>query len=148
MSISYPKSWKGVFIPQTPRSWCSTDTEVARGADMARRTSADAMWHYGHVARPRMAHARRRWRGHVARGHAGPPGHLWGVPRGEWRGRHLEGAQVSGPWLEVWGGNANALPRLSFYIGYIKLFSLCRTMFPRIFLLQVTWWIRSIGSDR
>ena len=26
-------------------------------------------------------------------------------------GRHMEGPRVSGPWLEVWGGNANALPR-------------------------------------
>ena len=29
-----------------------------------------------------------------------------------WQGdRHMEGPQVSGPWLEVWGGNGNALLR-------------------------------------
>ena len=33
-----------------------------------------------------------------------------GAPRGK-GGRHMEGPWVSGPWLEVWGGNANALPR-------------------------------------
>ena len=26
-------------------------------------------------------------------------------------GRHLEGPRVSGPWLGIWGGNTNALPR-------------------------------------
>ena len=33
-------------------------------------------------------------------------------PHGEWRGRHLEGPRVSGPWLEVWGSNAPANTRM------------------------------------
>ena len=52
-------------------------------------------------------------------------------PRGEWRGRHLEGPRVSGPWLEVCGGNANALPRPSFYTHDSLFFIPCGTMFPR-----------------
>ena len=50
----------------------------------------------------------------------------------------MEGPRVSGPWLGVWGGNANALPRPSFY--------------TYDFLLQATWQhhmrrIQSRGVD-
>ena len=57
---------KGAYLPQDCRA------DVAHEADVARGTSADATRHRGHVAGPRMTHARRMWRGHVAGGHAGP----------------------------------------------------------------------------
>ena len=40
---------------------------------------------------------------------AGLQGRPCGAPRGRY-GRQLEGPRVSGPWLGIWGGNANALP--------------------------------------
>ena len=65
----------------------------------------------------------------------------------------MKGPLVSGPWLEVWGGNANALPRPSFYTSDFWLFSSCGTMFPWIFLLQVMSKnhkrrLRSLSVDR
>ena len=44
----------------------------------------------------------------ATRVHAGPCGRPCGAPRG--RGWQMEGPWVSGPWLGIWGGNANALP--------------------------------------
>ena len=46
---------------------------------------------------------------------------------GDW---HLEGPRVSGPWLGLWGGNANALPCPSLYTHNFFVFILCGTMFP------------------
>ena len=43
----------------------------------------------------------------------------------------MKGPRVSGPWLEFWGGNANALPRPSFYTHNFSVFIPCRTVFPR-----------------
>ena len=65
----------------------------------------------------------------------------------------MKGPRVSEPWLEVWGGNANALPLPSFYTRDFRLFSSCGTMFAWILLLQVTWtnhWrrLRSLSVDR
>ena len=40
----------------------------------------------------------------------GPRGRPCGAPRGR-EGRRMEGPQVSGPWLGIWGGNANVLLR-------------------------------------
>ena len=88
-----------------------------------------------------MAHARRRWRGHVARGHTGPH---WStrtaVRAATWQGGwRVKGPRVSGPWLECWGGNAKALPHYTLSTRDFRLFNLCETMFPQIFLLQVMW---------
>ena len=59
-------------------------------------------------------------------------------------GWHLEGPQVSGPWLGVWGGNANALPRPNSYTCHFFYFIPCGTMFPNgSYLLQVTWQQRT-----
>ena len=62
------------------------------------------------------------------RGHASPRGHPGGAT---WQsgGSHLEGPRVSGPWLGVWGGNANALRRPLLYTHLFRLFSPCGTMF-------------------
>ena len=67
------------------------EADVARGCDVAQRPRAG----------PRVAHARRRWRGwhkHVAGGnaiHAGPRGRPCGAPRGRgvgsWRAHGLVG---------------------------------------------------------
>ena len=43
----------------------------------------------------------------------------------------MKGPWVSGPWLVVWGGNAKALNRPTFYTVYPLFFLLCGTMFPR-----------------
>ena len=43
----------------------------------------------------------------------------------------MKGPWVSGPWLEYWGGNANALPRSMLYTCYSPLILMCGTMFPR-----------------
>ena len=43
----------------------------------------------------------------------------------------MKGPRVSGPWLEYWGGNANALYRPSLYMHYSSPFLPCGTMFPR-----------------
>ena len=77
----------------------------------------------------------------MAGGHAGP--------RGEWRGRHLEGPQVNGPWLEVWSGNTNVLPRPSFSTHDFVFFIPCGTMSLGNLFLQVTWQHsgRRIGSQ-
>ena len=43
----------------------------------------------------------------------------------------MKGPWVSGPWLVVWGGNANAFRRPTFYTRHLSLFLPCVTMFPR-----------------
>ena len=48
-------------------------------------------------------------------------------------GWHLEGPQVSRPWLGVWGSKANALPHPNSYTHDFHLFRPCGTMFLRIF---------------
>ena len=53
-------------------------------------------------------------------------------------GWHVKGLWVSGPWLDSWGGNANALDRPTFYTHQLLSFSPCGTMFPLIFSLQYT----------
>ena len=48
------------------------------------------------------------------------------------RGWPLEGPRVSGPWLGVWGGNANALSRPNFYtheFGFSIRVGLCSCKF-------------------
>ena len=92
---------------------------------MARGTRVDATRHA-------------RLRGRPAQG----PGSAdtWRGPREstrtpEWRhvavgGWHLEGPQVSGPWLGVWGGNAIAFSRPTFYTRDSLPFLPCGTMFP------------------
>ena len=42
----------------------------------------------------------------------------------------MKGPRVSGFWLGDWGGNANALPRLTFYTYLLSNFLLCGAMFP------------------
>ena len=91
--------WKrGVFYSTDPAeadvvhtSWRGTRASW-RGA---RDQHADSTQHWGHVAGPRVAHATRRWRGHVAGGHAGPRRCPWGAPRGRrvgrWRAHGLLG---------------------------------------------------------
>ena len=43
----------------------------------------------------------------------------------------MKGPRVSGPWLEVWGGNANALPHANSYTHIFFSFIPCGTMSPR-----------------
>ena len=50
------------------------------------------------------------------------------VATGGWQ---VKSPRVSGPCLEYWGGNANALPRSTLYTCYSPLILLCGTMFPR-----------------
>ena len=135
---------------------CWRGKRYQRRADMARdhRTSwrgardhhVDATQDWGHVAGPRVARARHRWRtgrGHVAGGHACPRGST----------RQMEGPRVSGPWFVDWGGNPNALPRPTFWSHFSSFFLPCGTMFPHGSNVQVTWrlhgrWIISRGVDR
>ena len=68
-------------------------------------------------------------------------------------GRQMEGPRVSRPWLGISGGNVNALPRPTFYPCNLSISLLCGTMFPHVFLLQVTWtrgrrWIQARSVDR
>ena len=87
---------KGVYLPQ------DCGAKVVREANVARGLSMDATRHWGHVARPRMAHVRRRWCiggaytwQEATRVHAGLPICPWGAPRGkgagEWRAHMLVG---------------------------------------------------------
>ena len=76
--------------------------DVAREADVAHRTRTDATRHTRPHGRACEAHAACRWhgwRGHIARGHAGPRGSKWRPVRGAtWQGGcHVKGPQVSGP---------------------------------------------------
>ena len=75
-----------------------------RRCDVARK----AMWQSR--ACPREAQgARRRGRRPRGRVHVDArEGRHWQV------GWQMEGTRVSGPWLGIWGGNANALPRPAF----------------------------------
>ena len=47
-------------------------------------------------------------------------------------GWHMDGPRVSGPWLGVWGGNANALPRPNSYRCLFVSFIPCGTMFHTV----------------
>ena len=61
----------------------------------------------------------------------------WGA---KWQGgRHMEGPRVSGPWLGVWGDNANALPHPTFYSNDSLVFIPCGTMSRGISPMQATW---------
>ena len=90
----------------------------------------------GHVAEPREPTRRlggtkeARMRG---RGHASPCGRPRGrhVARGGW---HLKGPRVSGPWLGVWGGNANALYRPTYYTHTFLFFSSVCDYVPASFI--------------
>ena len=84
---------------------------MARGGGVVRR------WHTGGAQVARMR----------GRGHASPRRRLGGATwQGGW---HLEGPRVSGPCLEYWGGNANALRPSTFYTRRFHLFLPCGTMF-------------------
>ena len=71
------------------------EVDVAPEADVARRTRKDATRHARPRGRACEAHATRRWRGHVAGGHAGPRGRLGGAT---WQGWQVKGPRVGGPW--------------------------------------------------
>ena len=96
----------------------------------------------GHVAELRVAHAGSlggpadvdAWQGPCESTQMPGRGATW--QSGGW---YLKGPRVSGPWLGVWGGNANALCRPLLYTQLFRPLSPCGTMFPRIFLLQATW---------
>ena len=107
---------------------------------MARGTSTDAMRHArprGRAARgPREPQVAPGWRGHVAGGHASPPGRPGGA---RWQGGwQVKGPRVSGRWLEYYGRNAIALNHLSSYTQDFRPFSPSGTKFPGDFLLQAT----------
>ena len=131
---------------------------MTRGTRSWRGPRDQRGWDTALRARGRAVHGPcevRRWRGwrrHVAWGHAGPRGRLWGAPRGE-GGWWVKGPRVSGPWLEYWGGNAKALARSTFYTWLSPLFLPRGTMFPRVSSVQDTWRHRggqrwSSGVDR
>ena len=77
-------------------------SDVPHKADVACGTSTDAMQHLGHVARPRMAHAKCKlcigdadtWE-KATRVHGGPRERPWGVRHGkgadEWKAHKLAG---------------------------------------------------------
>ena len=79
-------------------------------------------------ASPREAQVAHRARTHGV-GHASPGGRLGGATwQGGWQ---VKGPRVSGPWLEVWGGNANAFSRPTFYTYLFPNFIPCGTMSPQ-----------------
>ena len=121
---------------------------------MACGTSADATQHARPRGRAARAHAELRWRNvawTLGRGHASPRGRPSGAMWHE-GGWHLEGPQVSGPKLVVWGGNANALNRPFFYSCHFPLFLRCGTMFPRGFFsarhVAPQWTSDAIALDK
>ena len=63
----------------------------------------------------------------------------------------MMGPRVSGPRLDSWGGNANALFRPTFYTYHFPLFSPCGTMFPLNFSfagdVAALWTMDSIVLD-
>ena len=121
LSILFPylKSQKGGYFPQEPR------------ADVAwQGTRTDATWHARPCGSATQTHASacvaQRWRGRVA----GPreptqmPG--WRLYGRRWAGRWWAHG-YSGPRLDSWGGNANALEHLSFYTRLFWSFLPCGT---------------------
>ena len=73
-------------------------------------------------------------------GHASPRGRPGGAMwQGGWQ---VKGPWVSGPWLEVWGGNANAFSRPTFYTYLLLNFLPCGTMSP----WKITFARRDLGS--
>ena len=64
----------------------------------------------------------------------------------------MKGPQVSGPWLDNWGGNANALRRPTLYTRVFPLFSPCGTMFPLNFSfasdVAVLWMLDAIALNK
>ena len=127
---------------------------------------AELMWHTGPTQMRRSTEA--TWQGRawptpgaggawVVRTHGRRPRESTrtSVRGATWQseGWHLEGPRVSGSSLGVWRGNANALPRPSFYTHDFLFFIPCGTMFHELSLLQATWQhhgrqIRSRGVDR
>ena len=108
----------------------------------------------GHVAEPRkptrclggVEEAQARGGGHASpRGR--PSGVTWQV-----RGLEGEGSTGSGPWLNNWGGNANALRRPTLYTRVFPLFSPCGTMFPLNFSfaghVAVLWMLDAIALNK
>ena len=70
-------------------------------------------------------------------GHASPRGCPGGATwQGGWQ---VKGPRVSGPWLEYWGGNANALLHSTFYTRLFLYFPPCETMSRLIFQMQAMW---------
>ena len=101
---------------------------MARGADVAHGTrdgcdaARKATWQSR--ASPRDA----RWREHAVGGHASPRRRPDGATWQE--GWQVKGPLVSGPWLEYWSGNRNALPHSTFYTQCFLSFPPCGTIFP------------------
>ena len=60
----------------------------------------------------------------------------------------MKAPRVSGPWLEYWGGNANALPHSTFYTRRFLSFPPCGTMFPGDLNLQDTWPLMGSEVDK
>ena len=114
-----------------------------RGCDAALRPHGRA------AGGPREAHETHRAQTRGRRPHLS----TW-VHEGARVGRHVAGGWqmdspgVSGPWLGIWGGNANAFPHPSFYTCRLFYFNPCGTMFPHgSYLLQVTWRNREHWID-
>ena len=117
--------------------WCAGPAWMRRGTQ-------------GYVAEPHESTQREggpqvvRTRG---RDHTSPRGRPGGATWHEGGGWQVEGPRVSEPWLGVWGSNANAFSRPSFYTHSFPFFLLRGTMFPRVFNVQDTWqhygrWMR------
>ena len=104
---------------------------MASGADLACGTRADATRHTRPRGRVAQVDAAQRWLtggANTWQGYTSPRGCPGGTT---WQlGWQVKGPRVCGPWLDSWGGNANALwcPRL--YTGDFVIFLLCGTMFP------------------
>ena len=121
------KAKRGGFILHRTRG-----VDVERGAHVVRGTRTDATWHTRPCGRAAQAHAAPRWRevgrmrGRATRVHVDARMAPCGM-RGGW---HVKSPWVSGPWLDNWGGNANALRRPRLYTHLLLSFSPCGTMFP------------------
>ena len=84
--------------------------DVARGTTLKVRRGTEATWQSpGGPRGAQEAHSgAATWQGAMR-----PRGSMWAPVWGAtwqvvWQ---MEGPRVSGPWLVIWGGNANALPR-------------------------------------
>ena len=133
LSLKNCKKWG--FIRRTAGlTWCAgarkadwRGTRDPRGCDEAHK----ATWQGRESPREAQVAHRARTRGRRPRGSTQTP--VWGAT---WQGGWcVKGPQVSGPWWEYWGGNANALPHPNLYTRHFRFFYPCGTMFPRIFLL-------------
>ena len=119
-----------ILIFKSLRKWQKGGLYLHRTAELMLRVGPARMRHgmQGHMAAPRGP--TREGGVDTWQGHASPRGRQGGATWQHEGGWHVKGPWVSGPWLDNWGGNANALRRPTLYTHHFSQFFPYGTMFP------------------